>query len=256
MLAPVRERLRDATPMSVRHAVRRARRAGALRLAGCVEAVVTTEPAVAFTYDDGPHPQRTPAIAAVLEARGARGTFFVLAGEAERHPDVVRDLHRAGHEVVLHGAEHRNLRACTISEAHAIVRGGQKRLEAVLGAPVRLFRPPYGEQTRRSYALARAAGMDVVVWNANTRDCYEGTVDEYVGRVTPKLGPGTIVLFHDGLGGPDPRVVRDDEEPPADFDRPTLAAAMLDETERRGLRVVTVSELLRFGPSKRAVWLG
>jgi peptidoglycan/xylan/chitin deacetylase (PgdA/CDA1 family) len=125
----------------------------------------------------------------------------------------------------------------------------------VLGAPVRLFRPPYGEQTRRSYALARAAGMDVVVWSANTRDCYEGTVDEYVGRVTPKLGPGTIVLFHDGLGGPDPRVVRPDEEPPADFDRPTLAAAMLDETERRGLRVVTVSELLQFGPSKRAVWL-
>jgi peptidoglycan/xylan/chitin deacetylase (PgdA/CDA1 family) len=248
-------RLRDATPMSVRQTVRRTRRAAAMRTAGSIQSVDTHDPVVAFTYDDGPHPERTPAIAAALEARGARGTFFVLADAAERHPDVVRALHAAGHEVALHGADHRNLRACSLAEQHAVVWGGKRRLEAVLGAPVRLFRPPYGEQTRRSYVLARAAGMDVVVWHANTRDCYAGTLDDYVGRAVPRIGPGAIVLFHDGIAGPDPRVVRPDEEEPADFDRAALARRMLDETDRLALSVVTVSELLRHGPPKRAVWL-
>jgi hypothetical protein len=98
--------------------------------------------------------------------------------------------------------------------------------------------------------------MDVVVWSANTRDCYEGTVDAYVANARSKLTAGAIVLFHDGLSGPDPRVVRADEEPPANFDRVELANAMLDETASRGLRVVPVGALLQHGEARREVWLG
>ncbi|MCU1428513.1 MAG: hypothetical protein JWL83_2513 [Actinomycetia bacterium] len=256
MQGTVRDRLRDVTPPSVRTTVQRARAAGNRRLAGSIVAVTTTSPVVSFTYDDGPHPERTPAIAAELERRGAFGTFFVLAGEAEHHPEVVRALHRAGHEVALHGSEHRNLRQCNLREATAIVRGGKRRLEAVIGAPVRWFRPPYGEQTRRSYLLARAAGMDVVVWDTNTRDCYAGTLDEYVGRAAERIRAGSIVLFHDGLAGPDPRVVNPDEPEPASFDRAELARRMCDLTDERALRVVTVGTLLDHGPARRAVWLG
>jgi peptidoglycan/xylan/chitin deacetylase (PgdA/CDA1 family) len=242
--------------MSVRNAARRARHAGDRRLVGSITSVHTADPVVAFTYDDGPHPERTPAIADVLDARGARGTFFVLADAAEQQPDLVRRLVDAGHEVVLHGAEHRNLRRCSLSEAHTIIRGGKRRLEAVTGRPVRLFRPPFAEQTRRSYVMARAAGMDVVVWSTNTRDCYAGSVDGYVERACKRLKPGAIVLFHDGLAGPDPRVVRPDQEPPPNFDRAELAHRMLDATDARDLRVVTVGELLTHGTPRRAVWLG
>ncbi len=256
MQGTVRTRLRDVTPPAVRNTMHRARSAGDRRFVGSIVAVTTASPVVAFTYDDGPHPQRTPAIAAALEARGARGTFFVLASEAERHPDIVQALHRAGHEVALHGGEHRNLRACNLREAVAVVRGGKRRLEAVLGAPVHHFRPPYGEQNRRSFALARALGLDIVVWDTNTRDCYAGTVDEYVDRAAAKIGPGSIVLFHDGLAAADPRVVRLDEPEPASFDRAELADRMCDLLDERTLVSVTVSTLLQYGPARRAVWLG
>jgi peptidoglycan/xylan/chitin deacetylase (PgdA/CDA1 family) len=256
MLGTVRTRLRDATPPSVRNSVHRARSAGDRRFAASITSVHTTLPLVSFTYDDGPHPERTPAIAEALEAGRARGTFFVLASEAEREPEIVRALHKAGHEIALHGSEHRNLRACNIREARAIVHGGKRRLEAVLGAPVRLFRPPYGEQNRRSYALARADGLDVVVWNVNTRDCYAGTVDDYVDRAADKIDAGSIVLFHDGLAPADPRVVRVDEPEPADFDRAALARRMCELVDERGLTAVPVSELLHHGDARRAVWLG
>jgi peptidoglycan/xylan/chitin deacetylase (PgdA/CDA1 family) len=252
----VRTRLVEATPAPIRQAARRARHAGETRLTGSITSVRTDDPVVAFTYDDGPHPERTPAIADALEARGARGTFFVLVDEAEARPDLVRRLVDGGHEVALHGAAHRNLRHCNLAEAHEIIRGGKRRLEAITGRPVKRFRPPFAEQTRRSYAMARAAGLDVVVWSNNTRDCYLGTVDEYVERACKKLKPGAIVLFHDGLAGPDPRVVRPDQEPLADFDRVDLAQRMLDAMAERDLSVVTVGELLTHGPAKRAVWLG
>jgi peptidoglycan/xylan/chitin deacetylase (PgdA/CDA1 family) len=256
MRQSVRARLRDVTPEPIWSAARRARRAGEVRLAGSVTSVATSEPVVAFTYDDGPHPRRTAEIAAALEARDARGTFFMLADAAEDQPDLVRALQHAGHEIALHGGEHRNLRHCTVGEAHEIIRGGKRRIEAITGTPVRLFRPPFAEQTRRSYAMARAAGMEVVVWSANTRDCYAGTVDDYVDNASKHLQPGAIVLFHDGLSGPDPRVVRPNQEPPASFDRAELANAMLAAVATLALRVVTVSELLRHGAVHREVWLG
>jgi peptidoglycan/xylan/chitin deacetylase (PgdA/CDA1 family) len=256
MSPSVRARVRDATPAPVRAAARRARAAGERRISGSITAVETTEPVVAFTYDDGPDAERSPAIASALEARGARGTFFVLAGAAEDQPDLVRALLRAGHEIGLHGGDHRNLRHCDWHETDALIRGGKRRVEAITGAPVKLFRPPFGEQTRRSHALARGLGMDVIVWSANTRDCYAGTVGSYVEHARARLQPGAIVLFHDGLSGPDPRVVRADQEPPASFDRVELVDAMLDETASRGLRVVPVGELLRLGTPRRAVWLG
>jgi peptidoglycan/xylan/chitin deacetylase (PgdA/CDA1 family) len=256
MLSAVRDRLRDVTPAPWWDAARRARKRGEHRIAGSVASVETDDPVVAFTYDDGPHAHRTPAIAAALTARGARATFFVLADAAEDHPDLVRDLQAAGHEIGLHGGEHRNLRHCSLAEADEIIRGGKRRIEAITGTRVKLFRPPFAEQTRATYALARAAGMDVVVWSANTRDCYAGTVTEYVERAGAKLDRGGIVLFHDGLSGPDPRVVRADQEPPASFDRVELANAMLDAVAARSLDVVTVSELLGHGPARREIWLG
>jgi peptidoglycan/xylan/chitin deacetylase (PgdA/CDA1 family) len=256
MATSVRARVRDVTPAPIWSAARRARKAGERRISGSITAIDTNEPLVAFTYDDGPHPERSPAVASALEARGARATFFVLADAAEDHPDVVRALLHAGHEIGLHGGDHRNLRRCDLRETDALIRGGKHRVEAITGTPVRWFRPPFGEQTRRSHALARALGMDVVVWSANTRDCYEGTVDGYVANARRKLTAGAIVLFHDGLSGPDPRVVRADEEPPANFDRASLATAMLDETASHGLRVVTVGTLLQHGAARREVWLG
>jgi peptidoglycan-N-acetylglucosamine deacetylase len=256
MLPSVRDRLRDVTPAPLWQAARRARKAGENRISGSITSVATSDPVVAFTYDDGPHSERTPAIAGALDARGARGTFFVLAEEAEQQPDLVRALQQAGHEIALHGGEHRNLRRCSLAEAGALIRGGKRRVEAITGVPVRLFRPPFGEQTRASYAIARAAGMDVVVWSANTRDCYAGTVAGYVATASKHLGPGAIVLFHDGLSGPDPRVVRPDQEAPASFDRVELARAMLDAVAARDLHVVTVSELLQHGPARREIWLG
>src|ERR1051326_7947804 len=72
--------------------------------------IVTRGPAgrrsVALTFDDGPHPVTTRRILAVLAATRHRATFFVLGVKARRHPEVVREIHAAGHTLGVHGDRH------------------------------------------------------------------------------------------------------------------------------------------------------
>jgi peptidoglycan/xylan/chitin deacetylase (PgdA/CDA1 family) len=64
---------------------------------------------VALTFDDGPDPSGTPAVLAALAELGWRATFFMLGTQARAHPGLAAAVTDAGHEVALHGDEHRYL---------------------------------------------------------------------------------------------------------------------------------------------------
>src|SRR5262249_54095117 len=64
------------------------------------------QPRVALTFDDGPHPDDTPAILAILRAAGARATFFCVGEKARRHPELVRRAAAEGHEIGVHSDTH------------------------------------------------------------------------------------------------------------------------------------------------------
>src|ERR1051325_8142544 len=66
---------------------------------------------VGLTFDDGPHPVTTRRILALLAATRHRATFFVLGAKARRYPEVVREIHAAGHTLAVHGDRHDRLHA-------------------------------------------------------------------------------------------------------------------------------------------------
>jgi polysaccharide deacetylase family protein (PEP-CTERM system associated) len=78
----------------------------------------------------------------LLARHSARGTFFVLGWIAERHPDVVRTIARAGHEVASHGWDHRRVTHQTPEEFRDSVRRTKLALEELTGAAVLGFRAP------------------------------------------------------------------------------------------------------------------
>lgn len=61
---------------------------------------------VALTFDDGPDPQRTPAVLDLLARQGVRATFFVVGARAEAHPELVRRMVAEGHVVGNHSYTH------------------------------------------------------------------------------------------------------------------------------------------------------
>lgn len=212
-------------------------------LIGTVTRVRTSEPVAALTFDDGPHPRFTPGLLEVLASHGARATFFMVGQHAAEHPDVVSRVHEEGHAVANHTWSHARLPALS----HRRRREELRRCQAALGAnPTRLFRPPRGLQSRRSYVTARTSGYDVVGWSVQVEDWRERSTDEIARDLERWIRPGCIVLLHDRIAEPsDPAIAE--------------RTAVLEAVERtlNGLpefRFVTVPELLTLGEPVREPW--
>jgi peptidoglycan/xylan/chitin deacetylase (PgdA/CDA1 family) len=125
---------------------------------------------LALTFDDGPDPQGTPAVLAALDRLGWRATFFVLGAQVRREPSLLRDVAAAGHEVGLHGHEHRYLIARPPAAVALDLRRGWETVAEVTGAVPRWFRPPYGVLSGPAWRAAARLGMTTVLWSAWGRD--------------------------------------------------------------------------------------
>lgn len=78
----------------------------------------------------------------LLTQNHAHGTFFVLGWIADKHPNLVREIAAAGHEVGSHGWSHRKLTSLDPSKVREELRTSKKELEDITGQPVYGFRAP------------------------------------------------------------------------------------------------------------------
>jgi peptidoglycan-N-acetylglucosamine deacetylase len=154
---------------------------------------------VYLTFDDGPDPVWTPRILAALRNVDARATFFVVAPLARRYPRLVQGALSLGHGVELHCTLPLRHIARTRHEVEADTRIGLRNLRRV-GARPALLRPPWGVLAPWSGAVASECGLRPVLWSADTHDWRGDTAAEMLEAVMPALGPGAVVLMHDGLG--------------------------------------------------------
>jgi peptidoglycan-N-acetylglucosamine deacetylase len=197
------------------------------------------DPVVALTFDDGPSSWTQP-IADHLERHGGRGTFFAIgeaiAGDGEAS---VRQLAERGHEVGNHTWTHADLSTLGEDEIRDEMHRTDKRLTEVLGVAPRYWRAPFFRSDERvRAAIGDLAGHEV--WFSSMPGDWELPGEETARRVLADLEPGDIVVLHDG---------RPANEPP-ELSWPTreatvdAVALILEEMTRRGLRAVTISELL------------
>ncbi|MDQ6605763.1 MAG: polysaccharide deacetylase family protein [Actinomycetota bacterium] len=154
---------------------------------------------VALTFDDGPHPEGTPAMLELLARAGARAMFFVVGEQVKRRPELVARIAGAGHLVGLHGHQHRlQLRLSTAEVQADLVRGSAAIEEAIGLTPV-WHRPPYGIYSAAGLGAARAAGMQPLLWSRWGRDWRKFTTPRRIAaRATRELGGGDVILLHDG----------------------------------------------------------
>ncbi len=151
---------------------------------------------VALTFDDGPHPEGTPAVLDVLDDLGLVATFFCLGSEADARPDLVAEIVRRGHAVGTHGYHH----AHHLGRGPAWIRADLARAAASLrelGVAPRWYRPTYGQLTGSTMLAAREHGLETVLWSAWGREWASEDPKEVGRRVARRLHPGSVVLLHD-----------------------------------------------------------
>ncbi len=204
----------------------------------CVD---TTARVYSLTYDDGPDPRSTPGVLDTLARHGARATFFVLSGPARRHPALVRRILDEGHELALHGRDHRSLLTMSDREAVATVRDARAEVEDVAGLPVRLYRPPYGEHTMGQARGVRRLGLELTIWSGRAFDWVDDAPQAVADRAVAAVFPGAVLLLHDTRA--DPETLRPGERLPA-FDRGDVLERILAATRADGYAEATTGELL------------
>ncbi len=153
---------------------------------------------VALTFDDGPHPEGTPAILDVLARASAHATFFVIGEQVERRPALLAEVTAAGHAVALHGYRHRlQLRLAAREVADDLARGSAV-IEDAIGRRPTLHRPPFGIYSPAGLATARAVGLQPLLWSRWGKDWRKFTTPKRIAaRSTRDLGPGDVILLHD-----------------------------------------------------------
>lgn len=218
---------------------------------GSVVAVITPAPQVVLTYDDGPCPHGTPAVLDALAAHGATATFFVLLSRTRRHPRLLDEVLASGHEIGLHGLDHRRLSSFTPAEVRSRIHQGRVELEDLTGRSIRWFRPPYGKQTIRQWQQVRSCGLTSVSWGGDMADWRHVPQADRVAAALKAARPGAIVLGHDGFAGPDDGV---DDGPAPDVDRGDLTRRLLSAYEERGLAGRSLGDVLQQGVEVRRPW--
>lgn len=153
---------------------------------------------VALTFDDGPDPASTPLILDALSRLGWHGTFFMLGEMAQRHRETARRVVAEGHEVALHGPDHRNLLLRPpLWPKRWLARGLDQVHDATGVAPV-WYRPAYGILNQGVMSAAEQAGLGVVLWTAWGRDWRAAaTPASVVTDVRQGMLAGATVLLHD-----------------------------------------------------------
>jgi peptidoglycan-N-acetylglucosamine deacetylase len=191
---------------------------------------------LALTFDDGPAEEHTRRVLDLLEQRGHRGTFFVIGARAAASPELVVEIARRGHGLANHSYDHAHTTPFMPPDRLAAdLERAQALLKNASGQAPRWFRAPVGILSPRVVAAARRAGLELVGWTATGRDGVASTtVDQAVGRLENAVRPGAILVLHDAAerGGRAPIA-------------PAVLERLLDTLDARGLKSVTLDELLK-----------
>jgi peptidoglycan-N-acetylglucosamine deacetylase len=196
--------------------------------------VATVQKVIALTFDDGPNPEATEKILALLHKYQATATFFVVGSHAEKYPDIIKEIYSNGNEIGNHSWDHERL----VWRTPGFVRDqidSTDRLIRKLGYQGAIhFRAPYGHKLFVLPYLLKKAHRKHILWTIELGDWDNPSPEEMLRRFDQKIRPGSIVLLHDGYIGK--YQSRDATVNVTDM--------IIRKYREKGYRFVTISELL------------
>ena len=182
---------------------------------------------VLLTFDDGPHPQATPAVLDILDKAAVKAVFFLVGEQVQRWPTLAAEIPAAGHTIGVHGFRHQSRRQWTARLLRDDLNRARSALHDATGTTPRLYRPPHGLLTLAGLHEIRTQGLDLLLWSRWGRDWERSaTVESITRHLTDATEAGDILLLHDA----------DHYASPGSW-KITVAALppILDELARKGL---------------------
>lgn len=151
-----------------------------------------------FTFDDGPCPETTRQILAILREHGIKATFFVVGDNIVRHPDLMREIISEGHQIGNHTMHHTDGFDVPTSEYIRDIEECQRLIETFTTQQVKFMRPPHGHIRWSEMSRLRRLGYTIVQWDVIAHDWEaDRSVSSVVDIVRRYSRPGSIIVLHD-----------------------------------------------------------
>ena len=182
---------------------------------------------VALTFDAAWGAEDTQILIDALGKYGAKATFFVVGEWVDKYPDAVRSLHAAGHSVMNHSDTHPHMSQLAADGILKEANRASDKIEKITGVRPDLLRVPYGDYNDTVIKTLRSGGYQVIQWDVDSLDWKDLSANEICRRVTDKVKPGSIVLFHN-----------------AAKHTPEALPVILANLKDKGYEFVTVSEMI------------
>ncbi|MBM6994723.1 polysaccharide deacetylase family protein [Paenibacillus sp. DXFW5] len=155
-----------------------------------------TKNQVAFTFDDGPHPRYTPELLDLLQEYQVKATFFVLGSQAELYPDLIRRMHREGHQIGIHNYVHTSnwlMLPGTVRRDH--IERTADIIESIIGKRPNHYRPPWGLMNLFDFfhPSYRIVLWSLKAWDWRSKSCRKQLRATLLNGITD----GSVILLHD-----------------------------------------------------------
>ncbi len=154
----------------------------------------------ALTFDDGPDRIKDNRIMDILRAEGVPATFFVLGNKLKGAEATIARMLAEGHEVGNHSWSHPQLTKLSAAKARSQIERTSRALER-LGAVVRVFRPPYGDQNKRVRQIGQDLGMRSMLWDVDSLDWKVRRAASIRAEIDDTADRGSVILMHSHVNG-------------------------------------------------------
>ena len=157
----------------------------------------TNEKKAAITFDCAWGAEDIPQIMAILKERKIKATFFVVGEWAERNKEMVRLIDEQGHDIANHSQNHFKMSALNRERIRKEIIECNNTIKNITGKETYLFRAPYGDYNNTIIEEAKSLSCMTIQWDVDSLDWKPNiTKTEIIDRITKKIKPGSIILFH------------------------------------------------------------
>lgn len=156
---------------------------------------------VYLTFDLGYENGYTLKILDTLAERNAKGIFFVTMGycKSKTAQQIIERIIKEGHILGNHSVSHKSMPTLSVSEMKKEIQGLHDYIKTEYSYEMFLFRPPMGEYSVRSLAVAQSLGYKTMNWSFAYKDWDTGNQPDEAWAKQKMLNDvhgGAIYLIH------------------------------------------------------------
>ena len=194
--------------------------------------VSTSSKVVALTIDDGPS-EHTNEIMQILNSYNVTATFFIIGSQVEGHEKTLQDLIGNGNELGNHAMRDEPSRSLSDATLVDQIQSVEEMILAAYAAantesPPKYFRPGSGFFSERMRKILSRLGYRLVLGSIYPHDPQIPFWRINASNILSMLRPGGIIICHDRRSWTAPMLQK-----------------VLPEIQRKGYRIITITELLR-----------